>query len=394
MTLSAKQEILAYFKTKAEEEVTTVCAISGISFTIIAPELPPIADHLYVGLSPLADKDAAETLGRFSFSSIHHDMAPSTLAGILLSLLHHYELRKDKLSAVEANVLLSQLPIHELSKACNFLAYLTEHEKKRIPRLSLHESNPSILKGWLRSAQAAVNIDIFEPLETTQTKKPIGKGMIDSSVTIEERKQARELLKALKEANILPTKLYTVIHMSIQKNNLALIGSDLRKKIVGALGSYDVTEAQALAKIFSDAGKKLTNQDAIVAKQMEEGHSIFSGTDTQVPYLRLTLAEIIAKKKAELLSPTPATKSEIVSTIEELSEEVDAEIEEDLSVETEYLVDEDEVRLAEAGIHEIDLEVDSLPFTSDPTLEDRISSLDDAMTQIISTEQDDNEEQS
>jgi hypothetical protein len=222
MKLSDKQVLLSYFKNKAEKEILSICDITGISFTITAPFIPKTKGYAFSGLSPLANKEAAEQLALCRYSEAHYDLSSSVLAGTLLSLLHHYKIREDHLSAIEANMILSQLPLFFLSSVCNFVVNLSHHELKRIPRISLTDGEPNTLKHWYLDCQKVLDLDNYEPIEQPKMQLKT-KTFLDNSVSVEDRKAARELLKNLKAEAVLPLKLQTIIQMSIQKNNLALI---------------------------------------------------------------------------------------------------------------------------------------------------------------------------
>jgi hypothetical protein len=360
MKLSDKQTLLSYFKERATRNLVTVCDITGISFEIVAPVIPNIKGHCFSGLSPLANKDTAEQLALARYSEAHYDLSSSVLAGTLLSLFHHYKLREDHLSAIEANMVLSQLPLFQLSQTCNFVANLSDHELRRIPRLSLESGEPSTLKHWYLDSLRVLDVTDFELPQTKQPKIE-KKTFQDNSVSVEDRKAARELLKTLKANSILPLKLQTIIQMSIQKNNLAMISAELRKNIIAGLEKLGTVECISLASIFSHIGKNLTNSDAIVSKLLDEPVSQFKDI-TNAPSIKLTLAEIIAQKK-EQAARKPM--DEALSLIAEIDQE-DQDNEEE-AIDPEFLVDHEsnEAIMAEAGISELNLSSDDFVSNED-----------------------------
>lgn len=351
--LSDKQILLQAFKQRESKQTTIVCNITGISYKIEAPMLPKIPGLCYQGLSPLASLASSLTLGKLSYSQGHSTLSTSVLAGAVLSLLHHYNIRKDKLSAVEANILLSSLPLYSLSQALSFLANLSQHECKRIPFLSLAENDSDTLKQWLISAHRALDTTIFEQQQAPTIKINKGKGILDQSVQVETRKQARVLLQNLKAENILPLKLQTIIQISIQKNNLALMGDQLRNNIVSALISLATPDCLSLAAIFKSTAANLTHQEAITKQQFDSNFE--SASDSFTTTKKPTLLEIIARKKAQATkaeaAPIPAS-IDYASMVKEIAEEVQ-EVEENSEDLASYETLSDDAILAEAEISEL-----------------------------------------
>lgn len=361
MKLSERQVLLSYFRIKATKQLISVCNITGISFEIVTPIIPNTKGHCFSGLSPLANKEAAEQLALCRYSEAHYDLSSSVLAGVLLSLFHHYNLRADHLSAVEANMILSQLPLFQLSQTCNFVAALTDHEIRRIPHISLESGEPSTLKHWYLDCQRVLDISNYAPIEQQQPKLKT-KTFVDNSVSVEDRQAARALLKTLKANSILPLKLQTIIQMSIQKNNLAMISAELRKNIIAGLEKLGTEECLELAAIFSHISKNLTNSDAIVSKLLDEPISQFKDI-TNAPSIKLTLAEIIAQKK-EQAAKKPM--NEALAIIAEIDAE-DQEQDDDEAIEPEFLADHesDDAIMAEAGISELNLSSDDFISNED-----------------------------
>lgn len=364
MKLSDKQLLLSYFKDKATKHIITVCDITGISFEILSPDIPNTKGYCFSGLSPLANKEAAEQLALCRYSEAHYDLSNSVMAGTLLSLLHHYKLRTDKLSAIEANMVLSQLPLFQLSQTCNFVVALTDHELCRIPHLSLESAEPSTLKHWYLDCQRVLDVTDYAPIEQPQPKT---KGSyIDQSIVVEDRKQARALLKDLKTNSVLPIKLQTIVTMSIQKNNLAMISPELRKNIVAGLEKLGTPECLSLAAIFVRTGKNLTQQEAIISKSLEEPASAFKDI-SNAPSVRLTLAEIIAQKKQQAQQRPMNEALSIISDIEAEGESGLAEEGAEEIIAEEFLLDTDsnEAIMALSGISELDLDSDDLVANQD-----------------------------
>lgn len=203
-------------------------------------------------------------------------MAPTVLAGILIVLLDHYELRKDKLSATEANLILSRVPPYELSQSLSFLSEipkLSAHKRNSIPAISLSGLDYRVLSVWRIAALTAINTFTSTP-ETTRIKritKASGKLIQDTSVTSETVKEARELLKQLREDGIINNKLNSILTVVLQKNNLTVIAPSLRTNLLAALDKLGTPNCLSLAKIVKDAGQQLTNQEKAIEKDLESG---------------------------------------------------------------------------------------------------------------------------
>jgi hypothetical protein len=390
-TTDEKRLLLSYFqeKTTAEGKVTTVCQVTGMSFTIVEPFLPTFSGISYEGLSPLAQLSAAIQLGKRQYSEAHYNLVPSTLAGAILSILHHWDLRGDHLSAVEANIVLSQLPLLELSSILRFLARLSVHERTRIPHLSLDGMLPEKAKNWIVNARRAIDVTDYTPVY--KEPKMVERGILDSSILVETRQEARKLLQSLRADAILPINLQTIITMSIQKNNLAMISDELRSNIVNALVKLATPDCLSLAAIFTDTAKNLTMQERIIKQQFEGSLDSASDNfiDTQVPSKKLTLAEILAKKREQLSTKNNPVKS-MIAMMEEVEAEIVAEGEahtltassitksEEESIEEEFLEDHESLEAIQAAsqIKELDMEPDSLLFSEDISDNDAYTNID------------------
>jgi hypothetical protein len=128
-------------------------------------------------------------------------------------------------------------------------------------------------------------------------------------------------------------------------------------------------------------------QERIIKQQFEGSLDSASDSfiDTQIPSKKLTLAEILAKKREQLATKNNPVKS-MIAMMEEVeaeivaegaeSEEVESEAEE--YVEEEFLEDHESLEAiqAEAGIAEIDMEPDSLLFSQDISDNDAYTNID------------------
>ena len=276
MNTSERQALLSAFKQREQTKTLVHCAASGIAIEVNAPNMAPGFPLVYSSMSPFACIDTCIHIAKQRYSESHCKMAPTVLAGILIVLLDHYELRKDKLSTTEANLILSRVPPFELSQALSFLSELPKlstHKRNSIPAISLSGLDYRTLSIWRISALTAINTFTSTP-ETTRIKritKTSGKLIQDASVTSETIKEARELLKQLKEDGVINQKLNTILTVVLQKNNLTVIAPSLRTNLLAALEKLGTTNCLSLAKIIKDAGQQLTYQEKAIATDLGSG---------------------------------------------------------------------------------------------------------------------------
>lgn len=277
MNTSERQALLSAFKQREQTKTMIHCAASGIALEVTMPSMAGTPkDLVYSSMSPFACIDTCIHIAKQRYSESHCKMTPTVLAGILIVLLDHYELRKDKLSTTEANLILSRVPPFELSQSLSFLSELpklSQHKRSSIPAISLSALDYRTLSVWRIAALTAINTFTSTP-ETTRIKritKASGKLIQDSSVTSETIKEARELLKQLREDGIINNKLNTILTVVLQKNNLTVIASSLRTNLLAALEKLGTPNCLALAKIIKDAGQSLTYQEKAIEKDFESG---------------------------------------------------------------------------------------------------------------------------
>lgn len=276
MNTLERQALLSAFKQRELTKTIIHCPASGIAIEVLAPSMAPRLGLIYHAMSPFASSDLCQEIAKQRYSESHCKMAPTVLAGILIVLLDHYELRKDKLSPTEANLILSRVPLFELSQSLTFLSELPKlsvHKRNSIPAISLSSLDYKVLTAWRIAAMTAINTFTSTP-ETTRIKRITrvsGRLITDSSVASETIKKARELLKQLREDGIVNQKLNAILTVVLQKNNLAMIASSLRTNLLAALDKLGTSNCLALAKIIKDAGQSLTYQEKAITTDFESG---------------------------------------------------------------------------------------------------------------------------
>lgn len=351
MKTNEKELLLRTFKQRHNSITQVYCEISGISFQIVAPLLPNGLNFCYCGISPFSKLENLLQLAKLPYQELEK-LAPSILAGMVISLLHHRNLRNDTLSAVEANAVLSQLENYQLYKVFHFLARLTNQEIETIPHISLSELQPRTLAAWYADAKDALNSPISEIKKGTMSVigRAIAKAsakqgtlIIDSSIPPTIRAIARQLFKELKEDGLLPIKLQTILQISIQKNNLAMMDQGLRENLVKALSLLEDARASQLAQIIKKAGTERTMQETIISESLEKPLSIFEQPRKK------TVAELLQQFKQKTQEQQQKLSDDFLSEIKEVEKEF---------LESQEEPSDDEL-LDEAEIEEINLSDDS-----------------------------------
>ncbi len=351
MNTSERQALLSAFRQREAQTIQIHCQASGIAMEMKAPCYAQINGLAFDGMSPFASIDTCMTIAKQRYSESHCRMAPTVLAGITIVLLDHYGLRKDKLSTTEANLILSRVPPFELSQALTFLSELpklSQHKRQSVPSISLSALDYRTLSVWRQAALVAINTFTSTP-EITRIKRlstSTGKLITDSSVTSETIKEARELLKQLREDGIINNKLNSILTVVLQKNNLAMIAPSLRNNLLAAMDKLGTPNCLALAKIIKDADANKTNQEKAITQDFNTGHitnfppSTKSGIDSIEATVEATIEDSIPSKPLSLLDRIRMAKKQEQRTSAmdfiAMAHEVEAEIESEQEIESEY----------------------------------------------------------
>lgn len=316
------------------------CSITGISTTILAPELPKLKGISYSGLHPLASYETCKELSRMRYSEEHIRLPATILAGAILCILHHTQLRHDNIEATTANAILCTLPTFTLSQILSFAGTLELWHIKRIPSLSLEEQDATALVHWYDSCESAFAASISERLASYEEHITVRRisSTKEKPQLIAIRKEARALLDSLKDMNALPSKLSEVCNTLLQKDYILTASETLKDKVCTALRLLQIDEADKLAKVIEDASKKATSTDKSKASAFDNEIERVSDLST---IKRKTLAEIIAAATAKETTATETTEAEADS--DEYDED-DADIAdmEDIAEYEEYEDDEED----------------------------------------------------
>jgi hypothetical protein len=333
-----RSNTIAAFKTRAETETAISCAVTGILTTFHIPTLPPLPLLSFAGLHPLANATACRALASYKYSEEHHKLAPTILAGAILSILADLQIRDDHIHAVEANAILSNLPLFTLSQVLSFAASLEPRHTKRIPHISLEEKDPETLTRWHADCIEAFASSISE--RQTYQAPPVRKAQAtESALFARIRKDARILFNELKDSDVLPSKLSNVIGIALQGRNMLTVSDSLRSNIAKALLILDTEETKKLASIFSTikeaTEKEEKARDIVFLSSIEKVSDSF--TDDKKPK---TIKELLAKRKeqAEGQACEAATQVPQQETQSPTHEQPEAEYED----EREYEYEEDE----------------------------------------------------
>lgn len=276
MNTSERQALLSAFKQRETTRTLIHCTASGIALEVNTPSMTPAFPLVYTSLSPFACIDTCTHIAKQRYSESHCKMAPTVLAGILIVLLDHYELRKDKLSTTEANLILSRVPPFELSQSLSFLSELpklSQHKRSSIPAISLSALDYRTLSIWRIAALTAINTFTSTP-ETTKIKritKTSGKLIQDTSIDDITRKAIKGLIKELEVNDIINKKLATILKVVSQGNNLVMITPVLRGNLIAALQKLGTGDCLELAGMIKSAGQSLTYQEKAIATDLDSG---------------------------------------------------------------------------------------------------------------------------
>ena len=361
-----RSSTIAAFKTRAETETTTACAVTGILTTFYIPTLPPLPSLVFSGLHPLANAEACRALAAYKYSEEHHKLAPTILAGAILSILTDLEIRDDHVHAVEANAIFSTLPLFTLSQILGFAASLEARHIKRIPHLSLEEKNPETLTRWHSDCIEALAASIAERQEYQAPTVRKSSERKDSAIFTGIRKNARILFANLKDDGILPSKLSSVISIALQGRNMLTISDSLSANIAKALLILDTTETKKLASIFETVKEETEKEEKIrediFLSNVEKASDSFAPDNKPK-----TIKELLAMRKEQAICEAAAQEHQehqesqaydgIQATTMQEEEEQEEEQEDSTSMEEteeteEYIsfIDKRIAALSDAGI--------------------------------------------
>lgn len=303
-----KRTLIAAIKQHTQQHTTAVCNITGIRFTIEAPTIKHPKGYVFEYQNPLAlFSNASFFAKQDNRQLIQQDN--TILAGCLLTLFHYRNLKRDKLSALEANLYLSQCNKNTLIYALRFTANLSDYECRRIPQISLFEADPNTLNHWLSDCQIKLQAKPEEVFETLAKKVHVD-SKSKAIVPVEVRKSARLLLNELKELKLVSGQFASILTFVTQGSNLATIELTLRNKLILGLDKLEHKTASKLAILIKTAGEKMNMYAQNLNKELEEA-SISSTVGVQTPLNKLSLAEIIARRLAgESITNTTSSSAE------------------------------------------------------------------------------------
>lgn len=363
-------QALAYFIGQTKVQALALCPITGISMQIISPAMPCKQGLILKLDNPLALAENALAVSKLAFSELL-PLPTQTLAAIILSLLEHWKLRNDKLLAVEANIILSNLQPLKLIEAIRFLSSLSSYTSKRIPRLSLEEGKEQTLISWLSSCTMSLQLP---PTQREEIKKQTKqRSYIDSSLSSQDRQEAKTLINSLITDSIISPKLAILFKQSYHKNQLVLMGETMRESLCKYLSRFPSNEeAVKLIALYKRVKASATQQERITAKQLDEewGFASDSFTNNNIPSKNLSLMQIIAARKEQLERQAQRGKQATIEETVNLMHTIEEELEEEHILEEEQDFEEELEELdldkETEGLEEENDKLFSSIFTSSP----------------------------
>lgn len=318
-------------KLKAVKTQLGICPITGISVTIDIPSLPIIFEYP----NPLSIPHNAKNIFSIEYKEASK-LSNSILAGSLLSLLSHYELIQDKLSGIERNAILSEIPPYYIWKFGAFLVSLSSRKINLLPHLSLnlyeesYSSPLDVIQNYYEACTSAIEENPPYPIIKKEDRISLSKNKKQkNNINKEKREEARFLLKSFLSSFSVSPKFSSLLKLIVKDDNLITLHKELRDRIVKKLEETENEFAEDLALVISSFEKSLSQADKY--KIQEDREILNSVSDSFVPLrTRKSLKEILAEKQGKKLE-SPEGISPETSIIKEEQEEQEEKQEESLS---------------------------------------------------------------
>lgn len=314
-----------YARMKTSSLSLGVCPITGI---IVTMDIPFIPGKVYTYKNPLAMIENARGIALLSYKD-QSKISPHILSGCLLTILTTHNLIEDKLSSVERNDLLSQVPIYF---TCSLLKFLASQSDKRIslfPHISFEKKKEEVnvsptsrLKHYLSDCENCVLPSIYRTITQEQiTRSPRQK---KHSFTPEIKKELRELVSSLIAEETLSTKFVFALKYMTSKDNFITLSDEVKEKLIVKLVEIDNDYARKIAILIKDIQKGLSMQERLFRQDYDASFNTFS---SYLPSLKKkrTLQEILAEKLTKKENEVCEARTQVEEIIE--AEETETEIE-------------------------------------------------------------------
>lgn len=361
----------SYFHLKAVKTPLAICNTTGIAITC---ELPFIPNKQYNYINPLAFPSNARSLGEIGYSNGHDRISPQVISGCILSLLVSLELIEDKLSAIERNILLCEIPIFHLSLSLRFLASVTEKQAARLPHLSLDitENKESTIficfTNYIKQCKQILQSDEFASQRVYSSSVSKIKQFKHTNFTPEMRAQAKQYVTALILDDLISPRLASVLKIVCQKDNLLTMAATMRSKLIEMLSAIQSDDASNLVTILKDIDNQKTPSERILLQQLDASQEMQYHADSNIPSLNLSLKEILDRK---------ANPEKYLQTVQEQYEQQEQQYEDE-----NYALEAQDQANIDAEQEALEQYIDTVEDEEDNTTEDFIDTLQELNNEI------------
>ena len=237
------------------------CPVTGVTISLNIPKIPNLVMEYQ---NPLSYISNAKAIASLSFKD-KSNLPIEVLAGSILTLLSHYEMKECKLSATECNFLLSECSHFTLHR---FLSLFTSYSSAKIARFphfsfeslitssaiseSLNKAvtvQDSILS-YIEACEYKEPVEVKTTIETT-SKLPISKKEITKKFTSEDRKTYKTLLNSVIANSLFNSKIIGLLTIVSQKDNIITLSSAIRSKLIDKLESTENENSNKLADLIA-----------------------------------------------------------------------------------------------------------------------------------------------
>ncbi len=275
------------------KQATAVCEITGLTITMDIPAIP--SKNLLTYKNPLAIPMNAIGIAKLSYKD-HSTMPVEVLAGTVLSLMSHYSLIRDKLSAIQRNEILSHCSHYSLSSFLSLIASqskdkIREYKEFSFEAITEFSQAQSAFSNYVELCQGKVQTQATYSVSYQKPKKE----KVIRSVSPALRSRMKSSIDSLALSGMVNHKILQVLKTITMGDNLYDFSPSLKEKLIIKLEALEIPAAMEFVSILEESSIKETD----IAQNF--------------PKKSKTLAEIIAEK---LGRPLPSEESPTVETIE------------------------------------------------------------------------------
>lgn len=248
---------LKFLKQASSEVQLAVCPISGLQITIQVPIIP---DLVYDYPSPLSFFSNAISIAKLQYNE-KTKLQRQVLAGACLTIMNHYGVIEDKLSAVERNMLLCECSPYILHSLSYIFVSNSKSKIEAFPHFSfaslITESaafhNSSTIEETIQSYIKACTENEETKVSPISIKIKTGTRKAPRSTSQEARKAIKNYTATLQREGFINSKVAAILSLVAQRNNLYTMNLTIREKLLEKLDSIEHECAALLASIIKAA---------------------------------------------------------------------------------------------------------------------------------------------